>query len=92
MLSQCLARELESALRNLRYGTIQLVVHDANVVRIERIERIRLSAPARFASPPEIAERFRGLSPGHASHVTGQSEAAGAQAGLTDSSEAPVSP
>ena len=34
--------------------------------------------PARLASPPEIAERFRGLSPGHASHVTGPNEAAGA--------------
>ena len=35
------------------------------------------ACPRRFASPPEIAERFRGLGPGHASHVTGQSEACG---------------
>ncbi|MDP3721929.1 MAG: NADH-quinone oxidoreductase subunit C [Candidatus Omnitrophota bacterium] len=34
--------------------------------------------PASSASPPEIAERFRGLSPGNASHFTGQNEAAGA--------------
>ena len=42
---------------------------------------VDLPAPARFASPLEIAKRFQGLSPGHAPHVTGQSEAAGAQAG-----------
>jgi len=44
MLSPSLTRELESALRNLRYGTIQLVIHDAKIVQIERIERIRLPA------------------------------------------------
>ena len=34
---------LERALRNLRYGTVQLVVHDGQIVRIERMERIRLT-------------------------------------------------
>jgi len=43
MLSSAITRELELALRNLRYGSIQMVVHDGNVVRIERIERIRLT-------------------------------------------------
>ncbi len=62
MLSSAITRELELALRNLRYGSIQMVVHDGNVVRIERIERIRLPAPP---------ENF-----------------GGAQAGLTDFSEA----
>ena len=45
-LSPAIIKELESALRTLRYGSIQLVVHDAKVVRIERIERIRLTDPS----------------------------------------------
>ncbi len=39
--------------------------------------------PHRFASPPEIAKRFQGLSPGNAKHFTGQSEAAGKCGGDT---------
>ena len=42
-LPASLARRIEQALRGLRYGTIQLVVHEAQVVRIERLERIRLT-------------------------------------------------
>ena len=34
---------LERALRDLRYGTVQVVVHDGQIVRIERVERIRLT-------------------------------------------------
>ena len=43
MLSSTVRASLEQALRNLRYGTVQLVVHDAQIVRIERVERIRLT-------------------------------------------------
>ena len=43
MLSPTLTQQLEHALRGLRYGSVQLVIHDAEVVRIERIERIRLT-------------------------------------------------
>ena len=43
MLPREFVKELERALRDLRYGTVQLVVHDAQVVRIERLERIRLT-------------------------------------------------
>ena len=42
-LSALLTRQVERALHDLRYGTVQLVVHDAQVVRIERTERIRLT-------------------------------------------------
>ena len=42
-LPASLTRRLEQVLRGLRYGTIQLVVHEAQVVRIERLERIRLT-------------------------------------------------
>ncbi len=46
MLPQAIRDHLEQALRGLRYGTVQLVVHDAQIVRIERIERIRLTDSA----------------------------------------------
>ena len=38
-----LLRQLEDALRGLEYGSIQLVVHDRQEVRMERVERIRLT-------------------------------------------------
>ena len=34
---------IEDALKTLRYGAIQLIVHEGQIVRIERIERIRLT-------------------------------------------------
>ncbi len=33
---------LQEALKDLRYGTVQLTVHDGKLVRIERLEKIRL--------------------------------------------------
>ena len=45
MIPATVTTELERALRGLQYGTIQLVVHDAQIVRIERVERIRLTTP-----------------------------------------------
>ena len=49
-LTEALTISLTQALRGLRYGTIQLVVHDARIVRIERIERIRLTDPSEAAT------------------------------------------
>ena len=37
-----LIQTILSAIRNLRFGTLEVVVHDSKVVRIERRERIRL--------------------------------------------------
>jgi len=34
------------AIRNLRYGTLEIVVHDSKIVRMERRERIRIDADA----------------------------------------------
>ena len=42
-LSLSALRQLEQALRGLAYGSIQLIVHDSQIVRIERLERIRLT-------------------------------------------------
>ena len=63
MLSTQLAQQLEAALRGLQFGTIQLVVHGAQVVRIERVERIRLTdsseAPTMFSDTPTPSREVR---------------------------------
>lgn len=37
-----LAREILRAMRGLRYGSIEITVHDGEVVQIERREKVRL--------------------------------------------------
>lgn len=44
-LDPVLLANVTQALDNLRYGTIQLVIHDGRVVRLERIERIQMTQP-----------------------------------------------
>jgi hypothetical protein len=39
-----LLRELGRALYSLRYGTIELVIHDGRVVQLERREKVRFEA------------------------------------------------
>ena len=41
-ISPALLQELRRALRSIRYGTIELVIHDGRVVQLERTEKIRL--------------------------------------------------
>lgn len=36
-------RELLDALRDLRYGSVEIVVHDGRIVQIERREKVRLA-------------------------------------------------
>ncbi len=43
MLSPVVVAALERAVRGLQYGSVQLILHDGQIVRIERIERIRLT-------------------------------------------------
>ena len=50
MLATIIAQAVERALRGLRFGSIHLVVHDAQVVRIERVERIRLTDASEAAT------------------------------------------
>ena len=68
MLALAIVQELEQALRGLQYGTVQLVIHDAHVVRIERVERVRLTvateaasttAPGRPTLTPEVRHAQR---------------------------------
>jgi len=39
-------REVLAALRGLRYGSVEIVVHDSEVVQIERREKVRLAGGA----------------------------------------------
>jgi hypothetical protein len=40
-LPPALARELIEALQSIRYGAIELVIHDGCVVQLERREKVR---------------------------------------------------
>jgi hypothetical protein len=43
-LDPALAAALAAALRGLRFGSIEVVVHDSRVVQLERRERVRLTS------------------------------------------------
>jgi hypothetical protein len=42
-------REIQSALRDLRFGAVEITVHNAQVVQIERKEKFRLQQPGNKA-------------------------------------------
>jgi hypothetical protein len=44
-LPPLLLRELVDALRSIRYGAIELVIHDGRVVQLERREKVRFEHP-----------------------------------------------
>jgi hypothetical protein len=50
-LPPALAKELTEALRSIRYGAIELVIHDGRVVQLERREKVRFE--------PELTHRTR---------------------------------
>ncbi len=39
-------QQIESAVRSLRYGTVQITVHDARVVQIDKVEKVRIDPSA----------------------------------------------
>lgn len=45
MTEPALMPTLHEALKNLRHGHIQIIVHEGEIVRIERVERIHLPKP-----------------------------------------------
>lgn len=40
-LPPVLFRELKNALESIRYGSVELVIHDGRVVQLERREKVR---------------------------------------------------
>lgn len=43
-LSEPLLREVSRAMRGMRYGSIEIVIHDGRVTQIERREKLRFDA------------------------------------------------
>ncbi len=54
-LPPLLLRELVDALRSIRYGAVELVIHEGRVVQLERRERVRCDA----CGEPSAAPRHR---------------------------------
>jgi len=48
-----LAKRILETLDGLRYGSVEIVVHNSQVVQIERREKVRLDAPPTRASRPQ---------------------------------------
>jgi hypothetical protein len=44
MVSDDLAAQILTALQGIRFGSVEIVIHDGRVVQIERREKIRLPA------------------------------------------------
>jgi hypothetical protein len=42
-----LAKKILSALQGIRYGAVEITVHDGRIVQIERKEKLRLEPPNR---------------------------------------------
>ena len=62
VLSERVLAEIVDAIRTVRFGTVQITIHNAAVVQIERAEKIRLTPPPpddgrpsdHSASPPDL--------------------------------------
>lgn len=52
MIETSVLSALQKALQDLRYGTVQLTIHDGKLVRIERLERIRLPSDMDSSKEP----------------------------------------
>jgi hypothetical protein len=44
MADEGLARQILAALDGIRFGSVEIVVHDGRIVQIERREKVRLAA------------------------------------------------
>ncbi len=41
-LSPAIQREIFEAIRGIRFGSVEVIIHDSRVVQIERKEKVRL--------------------------------------------------
>jgi len=46
-------RLILEAVRAIRYGSVEIVIHNNEVVQIERKEKVRIEAPPRRTGAPE---------------------------------------
>ncbi len=64
-ISPELLQHIGNALRSIRYGTVQITVHNARVVQIDKVERVRFASTTDLtrglqASTPPIPDRTTG--------------------------------
>ncbi len=52
MTEPTLMPTIQQALKDLRHGHVQIVVHEGQIVRIERVERIHLPQQTNHAQRP----------------------------------------
>ena len=69
MLSAALLKRLERSLQGLHHGAVHLIVHDAQVVRVQLIERVRLTVSPEAAP---IDDDGRPTDPSEVRHDTMQ--------------------
>jgi hypothetical protein len=50
-------REILDAVRSVRYGSVEVVIHDSRVVQVTRTEKIRLETNSRSALPADRGGR-----------------------------------
>ena len=55
-LSTDVIEQIVRLLQDLRYGSVQITVHDAQIVHIERVERIRVTRHADLISGGSLDE------------------------------------
>ncbi len=41
-MSESILKEIQKAIESIRFGSIEIVVHDSKIVQIERKEKIRI--------------------------------------------------
>ena len=56
--------QIRDTIGSMRYGIVQLKVHDARVVQIEKVETVRI-APSAHLPPPSQHDEGTGGSPNH---------------------------
>ena len=60
-IAPTILRQITQAVQSLRYGTVQITVHDARVVQIDKVEKIRIGPSADLipggdsnSTPPDL--------------------------------------
>lgn len=53
------AKKILEALRGLRFGSVEITVHEGRIVQIERKEKFRLNLACPETSEPEVLEARR---------------------------------
>ena len=45
-MSDPILKEIQEAVKNIRYGSVEIVIHDSKIVQIERKEKLRFKDEA----------------------------------------------